>query len=593
MDKMTDDTTKPPTSENKLDALAGGVVVPFKPKVAPKQIDVPDIATAEAHFRMLGHNRGVYYFFSVHSGQVVAVRASQLERRSQLMMLAPLSWWELNFGSREEGLSRRGHDTAINWLIQTCNRSGVFHVNRLRGLGVWWDAGRGVFHAGNQLIVDGVPTRLNGFSSRFVYEAFQSLPVSEEVLSPEQGIDFIELCKALNWANPIYGGLLAGWTVCAMVCGALDWRPHIWLTGASSAGKSWVVAKIIRRALGSFVIAIQGNTSAAGLRQALGQNALPVAFDEAEGEQARTAEALQEVLALMRQASSEDGGDILKGGQDGTATAYTIRSMFLLASIVPQLKQSADENRVTVLTLNPNPPSDASKARFAKIEAKAAALFADSNRFPERLHALARQHLRVLRANIDVFRSELGCRTGSQRSADQLAPMLAGTFLLLHPGTLITQETAKEVICHLDLGDTADSAQASDEEKLLSRLMESLIEVIPEAGPALRLSVGEVVEIAANGSSTLSMDLKITQRSAMAALGRRGFKISDDRKTLLISNTSSGLAALLRDTPWSTGWYRVLKRIDGARSEEKTHRFGGAPSKAVSVPLRERLWKGS
>ena len=96
-------------------------------------------------------------------------------------------------------------------------------------------------------------------------------------------------------------------------CGALKWRPHIWLTGSAGTGKSWVFKNVVRRLLGETALAVQGETSEAGLRQTLGHDALPVVFDEADIDDRRSADRIQNILTLMRSASTDDGGLLLKG----------------------------------------------------------------------------------------------------------------------------------------------------------------------------------------------------------------------------------------------------------------------------------------
>ena len=69
---------------------------------------------------------------------------------------------------------------------------------------------------------------------------------------------------------------------------------------------------------------------------------------------------------------------------------------------------------------------------------------------------------------------------------------------------------------------------------------------------------------------------------ASAGGGGRGMKVADGR--LMVSNTHSGIKRILRDTPWATGWGRILKRSDGAEPT-KVLCFGPLKSRAVSLPL--------
>jgi putative DNA primase/helicase len=154
---------------------------------------------------------------------------------------------------------------------------------------------------------------------------------------------------------PASGLLIAGWVALAPICGALDWRPHIWLTAGSGSGKSAILDRYLGPLLGDLALHVAGNTSEAGLRQTLRADALPVVFDEAESNERPDQQRMQSVLSLARVASSESRAQTIKGSAEGDAQRYTIRSMFLMSSIATALKQGADKSRFAQLTLrNPN-----------------------------------------------------------------------------------------------------------------------------------------------------------------------------------------------------------------------------------------------
>src|SRR3546814_12291625 len=100
---------------------------------------------------------------------------------------------------------------------------------------------------------------------------------------------------------------LAGWIAIAVICGALNWRPHVWLTGSSGSGKSWLLDNVIRPLIGAIAVHCHSNSTEAGIRQTLATDARPVLFDEAESEDAKAQVRIQQVLELSRQSSSENG----------------------------------------------------------------------------------------------------------------------------------------------------------------------------------------------------------------------------------------------------------------------------------------------
>jgi len=53
---------------------------------------------------------------------------------------------------------------------------------------------------------------------------------------------------------------------------------------------------------------------------------------------------------------------------------------------------------------------------------------------------------------------------------------------------------------------------------------------------------------------------------------------------MMISNTHSELAKILKDTPWAAGWKRVIGRLPGARPSVEPVYFAKVRSRAQIVP---------
>ena len=108
---------------------------------------------------------------------------------------------------------------------------------------------------------------------------------------------------------------------------------------------------------------VLGASTEAGLRQALGSDAIPVLMDEAEQAQARDEERLQSIMELARASSSETGAKTLKGTASGTGQEYLIRSMFLLSSITSSLKQGSDKSRFCCCSCTTPPTTPQRRAK--------------------------------------------------------------------------------------------------------------------------------------------------------------------------------------------------------------------------------------
>ena len=97
--------------------------------------------------------------------------------------------------------------------------------------------------------------------------------------------------------------MLFGWLSIALIGGALDWRPHVFLFGPPNTGKT-TLHNLVAALLTPMVVAADGQSTEAGIRQRQGPDALPVVVDEFETD--TEARRLQSVLRLARSASSAE-----------------------------------------------------------------------------------------------------------------------------------------------------------------------------------------------------------------------------------------------------------------------------------------------
>lgn len=545
--------------------------------IPPPPADLPQ-ETAEddgnPFFRFLGFTKDgttlTHQFFCYGSHTIVSLTASSMSKNN-LIQMAPINWWEAQFPQK------RGFDSdaAVNWLVRTSNSIGTFSLRYLRGRGAWVDGKQIVIHAGNRLVVDNVITPLGGLRSRYVYEASEELGFQiQNPVGAKQAARLLEIIKMLNWEREISAYLLAGWCVIAPLCGALSWRPHIWVTGAAGTGKSWVFKNIVRKLMDNIALAVQGETSEAGLRQMLGHDALPVVFDEAEGEDKRSQERMQSVLSLMRAASADDGGVMAKGTAGGSAITFRIRSCFAFASIAVQIAQHSDRTRVTVLGLKKN-DSDEGKTRWEGLQVLHHEVM--TQEFIHGLQARSIKLLPVILDNARTFAAAAAIVIGEQRAGDQLGAMLAGAYSL-HNDKRISLDDAITWLKSRDLDEERSMDKTRDEIRLLSYLMEQMTTVEGNSGKFER-NIGELVAIAAFKVT----DTDILPEAAHNRIRRLGFKIDGD--FLAISNTASWITTKLSGTPWAKNHHKILQRIEGARTIDSVRFGSGVKSRGVGLPV--------
>ena len=552
--------------------------VPAKP--APQE----EIDTQE-HFRFLGYDKtdaGVpaFNFFSNASRITVKLTAGQMTTNN-LMTLAPLKFWSEFFpGTRGAEVAM---NPAINWLIQRSSLVGIYDQNMKRGRGAWMDGDQVVIHAGNQLIIDRKNTDFKEFETRYVYEKRTALDIRVVKEAPiETAKQVLELFELCNWEREINAKLLAGWCVVAPVCGALKWRPHIWITGPAGCGKSYVFKDLLRPLLGNTCLAVQSQTTEAGLRQTLDSDALPVVFDEAEGEDKRNQDRMAAILALMRASSAEDGGIMAKGTSSGSARANRVRSCFAFASISLQVAHQSDRSRVTILGMKaPKAHDPIRQERWTKLKALRAKMM--SAKFTEQLISRTITLLPKINESAQIFAENIYELLGDQRASDQLAYLLAGAWSL-QSDQVVTPEQAVEFTSLEDWEEESGLNETKDELACINYLMEQEIKIESSVGIQNR-NVGELVGIAAN----MKHDEVILPDRAVERLMRIGIRVDNHNTDLVVSNSANWVMEALQSTPWAKNHNRTLLRVPGARAKTSVRFGSGVSSRAVQMPLKSLL----
>jgi putative DNA primase/helicase len=528
-------------------------------------------------FTPLGYDHGTYFYLSTLTGQVEKI-TSTAHTGANLLRLAGLDFWEMNY----PGKSGASWTRAADACMQACHERGVYDPDKVRGRGAWEDDGRVVLHLGDQLVVDGEGYCIADIpGSKYVYEMSRPLGLEWDSIVPlgaGEAVQLMMLCNMLSWEKPVYGMLLAGWCVVAPVCGALSWRPHIWVTGPSGAGKSWTYDNILRRTLGKFALACQSNSTEAGLRQALKADAMPIIFDEAEGEDQQDRRRIQNVLELMRQASSENGAAIIKGSSSGEAMQYRIRSCFAFSSIGVSAVQKADVSRLAVLSLRKYDGPDRAE-KFRDIQRFHAELFTGD--FVPRLHKRTIGLVPTLRHNADVFADAAALELGSRRYGDQVGALLAGAYSL-QSDARVTPAEAAEWVAGQEWGETMDNADDDDENRCIELILHKQLRVETQSGVVTR-TVAELARVALKLRYDAVQALDAV--TANDTLARHGVCCDADGY-ICVSDSHPAIADTLKNSPWAQTWPRLLRRINGATPRDGVD-FGGKDGKATAVPASE------
>lgn len=551
-------------------------------------------------WRPLGYDKQRYYLMTEGNQQVHDYEGPTLMSEKTCLTI---------YGSREYWAHTQGASKRPDWvmvgvdIMNRCRNVGVYDPKRIRGRGVWIDKGedkvdRVILNTGGQLQVLRPDKGVKSVSfvrlkSKWIYEKSKNLIIDvddyEEQSTDEEGRLIREMCGNLRWAAPVYGELLAGWIATAIVCGGLDWRTHCWIAGNAGSGKSTIIKTIMDACIGGIAIYPEGNTTEAGIRQMLRSDAIPVIFDESEtdkfAEQRR-----QAVLGLMRLASTDGRGTIMKGSASHMAHEFSIRSSFLMSSTGVGLKQAADLTRTAVLTMRPI--ESYSFAEREKIEANFNRILdihasLDPN-LPQKLLARQVANLHVLKKNIVTFKNATAKVMNSPRLGDQIGTLLAGSYSLYNRKE-ISQRTCEAYIAKLDLAEFLTVKTEREDLALMHHICGSMVRVDTTHGIQER-AIGELIHIIFGGRS----DLDVSQKVADETLARYGLRVQRKGSTsasevegIWVGNAVPTLNRIMQTSDYFEGWHGVLSRHPYAKKSERALRFGGVVSRAIYMPRQE------
>lgn len=511
---------------------------------------------AEEPFRCLGYNRGNYYFLSKAESGVVGLNSNGFTK-SSLLRIAPLDYWGEHFPDREVFNSLK----ATNYLMKSCQRMGVFSMERVRGRGVWLDDTVPVVHFGDRIILSGEELTPHTASGKMIYEAAAPIDIKmSNALSIADAARFPALMERLCWRTPEHALWFTGWIICAMIGGALKWRPHIWITGAAQSGKTTLM-NIMRRILGKNSIFLQSVSTEAAIRQMLGSDCLPLLFDEAEREDAHSHSRIQSILTLARASSSTDDAVIAKGTPNGRALQYIIRSCFCMSSINAALMQTADKGRFSVVELSGKMQGEV----YQKWSMDRGMLLTDE--YISGLFFRAVKMLPILIKNADAFATAIESKTGDTRLGKQYGTLLAAVSILTHDKPF-TLSAAEDYIKDITFDQEKEAASGhTDEQGLLDYLLQRMVAVKMEK-LTLDYSIAQLCKMVAVGGFDDAM-------RAEGVLGNYGIRADKDH--IYIANKHTGIAHWLKGTPWEgNNWPTTLKRLPFALSSGRSVYFSPA-----------------
>jgi len=507
----------------------------------------------------MGYTDDSRYVFLDVRRQLKVMSSTLLTNRNGLMDMAPRTFWMEQFPrcSKEGVVLDFEPVVAGDKLMELCREMGPFVLSRVRGRGVWREGDKTVVNVG-----DTIPQ-----SDAYTYVCFEPLKLVNADSEPEP-IKVLELLRKFCWRNPQNADLLFGWLVLAPACGALEWRPHMFLHGPKNSGKTTLL-HMVSHLLDPMVIKLDGQSSEAGIRQKLKADSLPVVLDEFESD--GSASRMASIIRLARSASS--GHDaVARGTPEGRALEFLIRATFLFGAINPRITTAADASRIVCVELVPHENSRETKQQIE-------ALVREVRNFSPGWCHQAMRFVPYVAPTIAALKSAFPPM--DSRHELNMATLLAGVWLGREGGRVPDETEAAAFAAEYEtlLLEHAEAHEEDDSQMCLNHLLSYMIEGQPIA---LSLSAWRETSDASE--------------SAMRALRAHGLRVTKDG--LYVANKSPGLDKIFANTRWADGaWVAALRRLPGAEARDAMY-FTNKKSRATFIPLhnfntedRPREWQ--
>jgi len=498
--------------------------------------------------------------------------------RLKLKSLFGAAWIEQNFIK----INGKGEVCGINWeelnsaIAEECSDAGVYSDDMVRGAGVWINENdQIVVNSGELEMASGekherigshVYSKEFNFGSVFEYEAATNEEVAE-LYNAMGSFNF----KQKSDLNFIFGFMSA-----SFLCGSLEWRPHLCLTGKRATGKS-TMDNIFANVFGKYALHIEGDSSEAGIRQHLGFDARPVIIDEFGAEDDSKSSQLNtaKVIRLMRSACSNMGTGTLRGTAGGEGTSFNVKFMAMISGTTPPPFTAADSSRIVTIELNP--VSQEGKERGLPV------LLSDRRKLQELGMKMFRrmvENYESFSINLESFRKVL-MSGGTARAADTLGTLLAATATML-AGRKLSEIEVAAIMKEVALETHNEDQNHLDEADVLEHLLSTMIQYEVEEKNHGKIEKNRMNQNVKN----MIRDVVRGSETTAFVLGQHGIRVEvkDSNVWVFISSSKKHvqLNKLFSGTRWASGgWGKQLNRIEAA--EYGTKRIDGNSTKCTGV----------
>jgi len=536
--------------------------LPYDDSISQNEIEAMGAGGGKMPFRFMGFDDGNHYFLPQGSRTIKRIGLGAFGK-GKLLEIAELGFWIGAFPRRGLGFD---FDGAVDWIIRSSEGVGFFRPDSVRGTGVWMDDKKIIINNGDY-IINGTGKPVKDIASKFFYvRSDRKMGKFDGVVATDdQGKSLINLFMSQGFETKTESWIACGWSLIAPFAGILNWRPHVWITGPTQCGKSFLLRELIHPICGPIAEIGTGKTSAPGVYRSLKSSAAPVILDEMEpGKNKESRLRIEEKLEIARNASSDFSANMSLANKSGGVDRFCIRSPFCFSSVIPYFTNEAIENRILICRLK----------SFSKIKNKRkntneilkTGLLADPGIFRRRIY----NNLGLIMKNTEVIKKIIEAETQDNRKADNMGAIFASLFMIVDCKE-VQEADIKETVIEL-LNNYESEVFESDEDKLIRHIFDHQI----------RLMSGEFMSIA---EMILEAKDDYASEEHKNILLRHGMKIyklaSDDKRYLAIAKHHQSINNILDNTQYRDRYIDILRRHPASIGKMPSIRFAGQTKGAI------------
>ena len=525
---------------------------------------------------------GKLIVWSCDRGEHDTFGKNDISNESSMLMLAGLEWCQANY-PKDHGKSSKDDFNVKKMgadIRKQCVEIGPWKKDRLRGGGVWQDGGdllvnsREAWFASN-----GAPAPRQG-GHMYLRTADLGIMPSTQPASVDEVMRVYKFLLSFKWTRgDTDARLMLGWITTAFVCAALKWRTHAFVHANAGSGKSTLLT-FVMWLLGDACVGFT-NANEAGVRQALGMNALAAILDESGV--GASGKKLASLLEFFR--SGSGGGRLPKGTQDHGGIVFETRSMGLLAGVTPPEMDKQDLGRFLMLAMDQR-SDDAPVHAFSPSESQAEN--PEVSELGLKMFARTLASWSRLQEAIRILRFVMKKQGFSERAADTMSPPIAGAFISLYDNDLDNEEDALAWLKTFDIEEDRERIIQNDTGKEFLDLLQSTKVMVtsypvPEGQKFPEITFGELWNRVWHESDG-------PLRAELATFGMAVDRCSDNgehprRVEVRINAAARGFKELFKAKPELGSLSVLVARIPGAARKTRPGRIHVAGIKYRGIPF--------